>query len=70
MFADFHEKCGAQYIRFKFSPEETKALADSSIPAAVVIKHKNYNAEAPLNGGMRQALYSDITDGSTVNVWN
>ena len=59
-----------QYIRFKFSPEETKALADSSIPAAVVIKHKNYNAEAPLNDGMRQALYSDITDGSTVNVWN
>ena len=59
-----------QYIRFKFSPEETKALADSSISAAVVIKHKNYNAEAPLNDGMRQALYSDITDGSTVNVWN
>lgn len=59
-----------QYIRFKFSPEETRALADSSIPVAVVIKHKNYNAEASLNYGMRQALYSDITDGSTVNVWN
>ena len=59
-----------QYIRFKFSPEETRALADSSIPVAVVIKHKNYNAEASLNYGMRRALYSDITDGSTVNVWN
>ncbi len=59
-----------QYIRFKFSPEETKALADSSIPAAVVIRHKNYEAEASLNEKMRRALHSDITEGSSVNVWN
>ncbi len=58
-----------QYVRFKFSPEETKALADSSIPAAVVIRHKNYNAEASLNDRLRQSLNGDITEGSSVSVW-
>lgn len=59
-----------QYVRFKFTPEETKAFADRSVPITLVIKHKNYAAESPMPGNMREALYHDLTEGSSANVWN
>lgn len=59
-----------QYVRFKFSGDETGALADTSVPAAIVIRHRNYNAEAPLSEDTRRALHEDVTRGSSANVWN
>lgn len=59
-----------QYVRFKFSPVETKALADSSVPVHMIITHKNYNADVPVPQGMRIALNKDLTEGSLANVWN
>lgn len=59
-----------QYVRFKFAADETKALSDRSTPVEVIIKHRNYNAEAPIPVEMRDALYHDLTEGSSANVWN
>ncbi len=59
-----------QYVRFKLTEETTRALANASVPAAVIIRHKSYNAEAPLSPEMRRALHDDITNGSSANVWN
>ncbi len=59
-----------QYVRFKFSPEETNALADSSKPVHMIIRHKNYNADVPVPQEMRNALHEDLTEGSLANVWN
>lgn len=59
-----------QYIRFKLTPADTQAIADPSVPVHVIIKHKGYNADAPMSREMREALHSDMTEGSSVNVWN
>ncbi len=59
-----------QYVRFKLTPAETKAIADPSVPVHVTIKHKNYNADAPMSREMREALYIDMTEDSSVNVWH
>lgn len=59
-----------QYVRFKFSSQETKALADPSVPIRMIITHKNYNADVPVPQAMRDALYKDLTEGSLANVWN
>ncbi len=58
-----------QYVRFKLTPEQTEAMADQSVGIQVVIRHRNYKAEAVLPPAMRKALYSDMTEGKSVNVW-
>jgi hypothetical protein len=58
-----------QYVRFKFSLGETSILADPSVPVSLIIRHKNYKAETPLNERLRRALHRDITEDSSVNVW-
>ncbi len=59
-----------QYVRFKLTPEAAKAIGDPSVPVHVVIRHSNYNAEALMPQDMRDALYHDMTEGSSANVWN
>ena len=59
-----------QYVRFKLLPEEAKAFADRSVPIRIVVKHKNYAAEANLPEEMRKTLHDDFAQGATANVWN
>lgn len=59
-----------QYVRFKLNPEDAKAIADQSVQVHVTIRHRNYNADAPLPKEMREALYQDMSEGSSANVWN
>ncbi len=59
-----------QYVRFRFSPEETEAFADCAVPIYMSIKHKNYNADVPIPPEMRDALHKDLTEGSDANVWD
>ncbi len=59
-----------QYVRFKLSAEESRALANPAVPVKVIIKHENYNADVDMSKAMREALYRDMTEGSSVNVWN
>ncbi|MCL5267923.1 MAG: DUF3501 family protein [Bacteroidetes bacterium] len=59
-----------QYVRFKFGSDEMRAFADQSVPIYITIRHKNYNADAPVPDEMRHALYHDLTQGSSANVWD
>jgi len=55
------EKMAAvQYVRFVVPPAVQKALADSSVPARLVIDHPNYKAEAVLGTDARAELLSDL----------
>ena len=59
-----------QYVRFKLGPEDAKAVAEQSVQVHVTIRHRNYNADATLPKEMREALYQDMSEGSSANVWN
>ncbi|HUI29195.1 MAG TPA: DUF3501 family protein [Candidatus Acidoferrales bacterium] len=59
-----------QYVKFRLSQEDIKALTESSIMARVVIRHPNYNAAADFPDEMRKSLLKDFTQGDSVNVWN
>ncbi len=59
-----------QYVRFKLSPEDTRAFEKPSIPIRVTINHQNYRAEAILSEEMRNAIRVDFEQGSSANVWN
>ena len=59
-----------QYVRFRLSPEETKALINLLVPVRIIIKHKNYNAETAIPQVTQKALAEDMTHGTSANVWN
>jgi hypothetical protein len=59
-----------QYVRFKLSKQEMKDFMEVHIPVRVLIKHKNYSAEALVPEDTRRALIEDLTMGSSVNVWD
>ena len=59
-----------QYVRFKFGPDDTKAFADPSVPIQIEIRHRNYNAAAAMPEEMRSALYFDLSQGNSANVWD
>ncbi len=58
-----------QYVRFKLSRDDAKAFKDPSAQIELVVRHKNYNASAPLPREMKEALNSDMTEGAAANVW-
>jgi len=55
------EKMSAvHYVRFAVPPAARAALADASRPAALVIQHPNYKAEAPVSAELRAELLKDL----------
>ena len=55
------EKMSAvHYVRFAVPPAARAALADASRPAALVIQHPNYKAEAPVSSELRAELLKDL----------
>ena len=55
------EKMSAvHYVRFAVPPAARAALADASRPAALVIQHPNYKAEAPVSPELRAELLKDL----------
>ena len=59
-----------QYVRFKLTPQETESFVNRSMPVRIIIRHKNYEAEAIMPESTLRALTEDVTRGSSVNVWN
>jgi hypothetical protein len=64
-FEDGHsteEKMAAvHYLRFAVPPEARAALADTSRPAALVVDHPGYRAEALVSPALRAELLKDLS---------
>jgi len=55
------EKMSAvHYVRFAVSPAARAELADTSRPAALVVDHPSYKAQAPLSDALRAELLKDL----------
>lgn len=48
------------FVRFLLSPEQQRALGDTSVPAEVAIEHPGYSARARLSPETRAALVADL----------
>lgn len=63
-FEEGHSKeekmAAVHYVRFAVPPAARAALADPSHPAAVVIQHPNYKAEATMSAELRGELLKDL----------
>ena len=56
------EKMAAvHYLRFAVPPAARAALADVSRPAALVVDHPDYKAEAPVSAALRAELLKDLS---------
>jgi len=63
-FEEGHSKeekmAAVHYLRFAVPPAGRAALADASRPAALVVDHPNYRAEAPVPAALRAELLKDL----------
>ncbi len=63
-FEEGHSKeekmAAVHYVRFAVPPAARAALADASRPAALVIQHPNYKAEARVSPELRAELLKDL----------
>jgi hypothetical protein len=63
-FEEGHSKeekmAAVHYVRFAVPPAARAALADPARPAAVVIDHPNYKAQAPVSAELRADLLKDL----------
>jgi hypothetical protein len=64
-FEEGHSKeekmAAVHYVRFAVPPAARAALVDPSRPAAVVIDHPNYKAQAPVSAELRAELLKDLS---------
>ncbi len=65
-FEEGHSKeekmAAVHYVRFAVPPAARAALADASRPAALVIDHPNYEAQAPVSAELRAELLKDLAE--------
>jgi hypothetical protein len=63
-FEEGHSKeekmAAVHYVRFAVPPAARTALVDPSRPAAVVVDHPNYKAQAPVSAELRVELLKDL----------
>jgi hypothetical protein len=59
-----------QYIKFKLNPAQIDKFRSNDVEIMLVIRHRNYNAQTNLPENVRRALYHDLVDDGSENLWN
>ena len=59
-----------QYVRFKLSAEDVRAIGDPSVRVKVTANHENYSATTELSQDMLASLRKDFAEDDAVNVWS
>lgn len=59
-----------QYIKFKLSPVHINKFSSNDADIRVVINHPNYNAQTIFPENVRAALYHDLINNDSENLWD
>jgi hypothetical protein len=49
-----------QYLRFVLPPAARRAFLDAAVPVQLMIDHRNYRAQRPIEGSTRASLSADL----------
>ncbi|MGC8595766.1 MAG: DUF3501 family protein, partial [Candidatus Kryptoniota bacterium] len=59
-----------QYIKFKLNPAQINKFTSKDADIRMVIRHQNYNAQTILQENVLRALYHDLLDDGSENLWD